>query len=415
MISSVRRAVSAFLPVQRFSPGDRRLAVVMWVTGLIQGFAQSQATSTLPFTRSGLGLTEGEMSLLLGLARLAAFAALPLGWLADRHGRRRPLLWAVALIVVGGAAAGLAVEAWHFGLAHSVLRTGTAALTGLAIVLLAEQISPPVRAYAISLYGAAVSFGGGLALITLPLAENGPGAWRIPHLLTGVGLLLVPFLVKRVPESRIFEVDPGGNTGWAQLLQGGWAKRFWIVMVVAFLLSAFSVLAIAFTTERLINQLEVATGTVVLITLGGGTLGGIGFFAGGHLADSWGRRRTSVLSLVLACAGGVLLYWSEGLFPILVAMVMSTFGTFAFVPSGGSHRAELFPTALRSKANTATANSSLAGSAAGLLLGTLTIDTFGIPLTVTALGAGVLIGAMLTLALPETLGQDLTAISTDLG
>ena len=32
----------------------------------------------------------------------------------------------------------------------------------------------------------------------------------------------------------------------------------------------------------------------VLIGLLGGTVGGIGFFVGGHLADAWGRRKTTV-------------------------------------------------------------------------------------------------------------------------
>jgi len=77
------------------------------------------------------------MSLLLGIARLAAFAALPLGWLGDHRGRRRPYLVAVTLIVVGGTLAGFAFEAWQFGLFHAILRTGTAAVSALAVVILA--------------------------------------------------------------------------------------------------------------------------------------------------------------------------------------------------------------------------------------------------------------------------------------
>jgi hypothetical protein len=38
-----------------------------------------------------------------------------------------------------------------------------------------------------------------------------------------------------------------------------------------------------------------------------------------------------------------------------------------------------------------------------------TIDRFGVSETVTVLGAGVAVAALLTLALPETKGQDLTA------
>ena len=382
---------------------------VIWVAGVVQGFAQSQASASLPFTREGLGLTEGEMSLMLGLARLAAFAALPLGWLGDHRGRRKPFLLAMTFIVAGGALAGLVAEAWQFGLFHSLLRTGTAAVSGLAIVLLAENSSLRVRAYAISFYGAAVSFGSGIALMVLPLAEIN---WRIPHLLTGLGFLLLPFLIRNVPESEIYISEPEGGH-WSELVKGEWSRRFWIVVAVGFLASAYGAVGAAFSTERLINQVGVSTGTTVIVLLVGGTLGGIGFFLGGHLADAWGRRNTSVMALLMALGGGIALYSVTSLPLIVIAVMISAFGTFAFVPAGGSHRAELFPTTLRASANTASSNGALAGSAFGLIIGIYTIDTFGLTNTMLILGVGLLAAAGLTLLLPETRGQDLTAISAD--
>jgi MFS family permease len=192
MRSGLRRALDPLLPVGRFSAYDKRIVFIIWVAGVIQGFGQSQASASLPFTRVGLGLSEGEMSLMLGLARLAAFAALPIGWLGDHRGRRRPFLIAMTVVVIGGAGAGLAVDAWQFGLLHALLRTGTAAASALAVVIIAETVSVSIRSYAISFFGAAVSFGSGLALMSLPLAENGPESWRIPHLLVAVGFSSCP-------------------------------------------------------------------------------------------------------------------------------------------------------------------------------------------------------------------------------
>ena len=407
----LRRVLGPLLPVERFTSGDRRIVFVIWTAGVIQGFAQSQAAATLPFTRAGLGLTEGEMSLLLGIARLAAFAALPLGWLGDHKGRRRPFLWSLTLVIVGGTLAGLAFEAWQFGTAQAILRTGTAGMGGLAIVLLAEEVSPHIRAYAISFYGAAVSFGGGLALMTLPLADGGGQSWRIPHLMIALALLVLPFLIRNVPESHIF-LEDHEERHWRELATGEWARRFWVVVLIAFLVSAFSAVALAFSTTRMIEHLGLSTGSTVLIALLGGTLGGLGFFVGGHLADAWGRRRTTVVSLLLAVGGGLVIYWSNSVPLIVVAVMVSSFGTFAFVPAGGSHRAELFPTGLRASANTAATNLGLVGSGLGLILGIFTIDRFGLSQTVTILGVGMVIAAFLTLLLPETRGQDLRAIRT---
>lgn len=415
MRSALRRILEPILPVGRFTSFDKRLVFTIWVAGVIQGFAQSQASTTLPFTRAGLGLSEGEMSLMLGLARLAAFAALPIGWLGDHTGRRRPFLIAMTFVIAGGALAGLTVEAWQFGLSHALLRTGTAAASALAVVILAESVSPVIRAYAISFFGAAVSFGSGLALMALPLADNGAEAWRIPHLLVGFGLLSLPFLIRRVPESAIYETerDEGGGGHWRELTAGAWVGRFWTVIVINLLSAAYGAVGAAFSTERMIEQVGMSTGGTVMVLLVGGTMGGIGFFVGGHLADSWGRRRTSVLSLLLTIVGGVTVYTSTTVPVIVAGAMVSAFGTFAFVPAGGSHRAELFPTHLRSSANTAASHAGLVGSALGLISGIYTIDTFGLSNTIYMLAVGTAIAALLTATLDETRGQDLTAVSAD--
>ncbi len=400
------------LPVGRFDSRAKRVVAIIWLAGLFQGFAQAQASATLPFTRAGLGLSEGEMSLILGFARLAAFGALPLGWLGDHIGRRRPFLWALTLVLGGATIAGLALESWQYGAAQAILRTGSAAVSGLAVVILAEQVAPDIRAYSISFYGAAVSLGSGFALMTLPLADGGGNSWRIPHLLSAVGFLALPFLIRNVPESEIF-IRSKHEGHWSHLLRGEWARSFWIVGTIGFVASAFSAVAIAFSTGRLIEGVGLSTGEAVLISLLGGTFGGIGFFIGGHLADAWGRKPTTVLSLLMALTGGLVLYWTESVPLIVLAVVVSSFGTFAFVPAGGSHRAELFPTQLRSSATTAVSNLAVVGSALGLIAGVYTIDRFGISETVTVLGIGMGVAALLTLTLPETKGQDLSAPITE--
>jgi hypothetical protein len=50
----------------------------------------------------------------------------------------------------------------------------------------------------------------------------------------------------------------------------------------------------------------------------------------------------------------------------------------------------------------------------GLILGRFTIDRFGLSETITVLGIGMAAAALLTLLLPETRGQDLSATPTAL-
>ncbi|HJR91055.1 MAG TPA: MFS transporter [Acidimicrobiia bacterium] len=398
-----------FLPRQPLTSSDRWVIALLWATGMAMGWSQSQASTLLPFTRLDLGVTEGGMSLILGLARLAAIGAVLLGMAADRIGRRRPLVIALTLLLLANGASALATGPLAYGLAQSIARIGGASVSALGVVVLAEVVSAGVRAYAISFFGAAASLGAGLSLLTLPLAESTEWGWRLPHGLPLILVLMIPSLWRRIPESPLLHRSLV-RLPWGDLLRGERKRRFVLVSLAALLASAFSAVGLAFTTERLIGDLGFSPGAAVLITLLGGTVGGAGFFVGGRLADGWGRRPTAILALGLALAGGLALYRVTD--PALVALTaaVSAFGSFALIPAGGAHRSELFPTSLRGASGSAANYLATVGSALGLLLSSLTIDRFGLPTTMTILGLGMVAAAFLTSRLPETLGADLTEV-----
>jgi MFS family permease len=134
---------------------------------------------------------------------------------------------------------------------------------------------------------------------------------------------------------------------------------------------------------------------------------------GGRLADVFGRRIVSVVSLVGSLIGGLGVYWLTELVPLMVAIAISTFGTFAYVPAAASHRTELFPTEFRTTANAGGAYLGMIGSALGLLVGRLTIDRIGLSETVTLLSTAVVVAIAVTLLLPETKNQDLAHVRGD--
>ncbi|HKX73902.1 MAG TPA: MFS transporter [Acidimicrobiia bacterium] len=398
------------LPVDRFNPHDRAVALTMWAVGVVQGFGQAHPSVTLPFTRAGLGLSPAEMSAVLAVARLASLAALVFAFVGDRRGRRRPLLAAYVLILAGNGLAAASSSPAGFTVSQSLVRIATSAISALGVVWLAEHLSPRVRAYGISIYGAAGSFGAALALLGLPLAERD---WRFPYLLTLLGLLLLPVLSRRLEESPLLPAAPSpvrtvrGDLRHVRTEMT--AGQFWIAALAGLLASAFSAVGLAFSTERLVGGLGLSTGTAVMITLAGGTLGGLGFFLGGRMSDAWGRRPTTVLSLLMILGGGLTLYQAEAV-PLLVgAIVVSSFGSFAYIPSAATHRAELFPTSVRASMASALAWLGTLGSALGLAVGRLTIDTMGLAGTMTLLGTGMVAAVALTLALPETRARHLDA------
>lgn len=414
----IRRFASALFPFARFDAGGRRLVLLMWLVGVLGAFAGAQATSTIPFSRASLGLSEGDMSLVLAIARFAGILALWFSWWGDRRGRRRPFLLAFALLLVSTAATGAVDNGWQFATLQAITRFAAAAVGTLAVVLIAERVAPEIRAFSISLYGAGGSFGAGLSLIALPLADRGADAWRGLFVLSAVGLAALPLLMRGVGESPVFTHAHEGPLDLPvrpvhDLLHSPFAVRFSITATVNLLVNLFMAVSLAFSIERLVDDVGLRTSTAVLLTLLGGTVGAVGFFLGGRMADTIGRRPTTIIALAFTLAGGLGLYWLESLPWLTAAIAVGTFGTSAFVPAAASHRTELFPTAFRTTANTASNYLGMVGSALGLLIGRFTIDDFGLSQTVSLLGIGVVGGMALTLLLPETRGQALDSVHVD--
>lgn len=404
----------ALFPFGRFDPQARSLVFLMWLVGVLASFAASHASSTIPFSRVSLGLSEGDMSLVLAVARFAGVASLLFSWWGDKAGRRRPFLVAFAILILATAATATVNTGWQFGALQAVTRAAAAAVGTLAVVLIAEQVAPGVRAFAISLYGAGGSFGAGLGLVALPLADIGPDGWRGLFALGALGLVALPVLTRGVKESPVFELENEAallaTAPLRDLLRSDFSGRLYLTSSINFLVNLFMALALAFSIERLVGDLGLPTSTAVILSLFGGTVGAAGFFLGGRLADTVGRRSTSIFSMSLALIGGLALYWFESIPVLAISIAVGTFGSFAFVPSAASHRTELFPTAFRTTANAAGGYIGMVGSAVGLLIGRFTIDSIGLSQTVTLLGFGVVGAIALTTLLPETQGQELDRV-----
>jgi MFS family permease len=352
-------------------------------------------------------MSEADMSALLAVARVASLGAVALSVWGDRRGRRRPLLLAYGLLVVATGASAVAAEPWQFGLTQSLVRMAVSALSSLGVVWLAEHLAPHIRAYGVALYAAAGSFGAALALLALPLAAMD---WRLPYAISLLGLGLLPVLMRRIEESPLLSTRSAPSRRWNEMRLIAGSRWFGLAAMAGLLPSAFIALGLAFTTERLVADLGLSVGAAILIALGGGTVGGVGFFLGGRLSDAWGRRPTTILALAAILVGGLGLYHLENTWPLLAAVFVSSFGSFAYGPAASTHRAELFPTASRATAAGTLTWIGTVGSALGLLLGRLLIDRVGLTGTMDRLGVGVLVAIALTALLPETRGKELTPL-----
>lgn len=396
--------IRRLIPIHALNAPERQVLLAVWVTGVAQGFAQSHATNTLPFSRLTFGLSEAEMANVLAITRAGALAALFIAMAADRRGRRGPLIGSFAVLIGSSAITGWVDSAAQFTIAQTVMRGATVTVGVLVVVLIAETFRPGFRAFGMGIYAAAASLGAGLSLLALPLAERGPDEWQLLFKLTLIGVVALPFLV----QLPAITVPTGPRRAVWRPLAAPHSTVFWPIALASAGFAAFTAVQVGFAQERFINDLGFSASTIVPVSLIAGTLGGAGFFLGGSFADRIGRKPVSIGAYAITLIGGLGMYYLESIAFLGLAIFVASFGAFAAAPAAAAHRNELFPTQVRASAISWVTNVTVAGTVVGLTAAGLLIDRVGVSGTVLVLGVGILLAIGLTAALPETRGTILS-------
>jgi MFS family permease len=115
--------------------------------------------------KADMGLSDGQIGLLLGLAFAVFYATmgLPLGWMADRWRRTRIIAFAMILWSIATMACGLARNFWQLFIARMHLGVGEAALSPCAMSMIADSFPPERRGKPIAFYAMAMTVGSSIA------------------------------------------------------------------------------------------------------------------------------------------------------------------------------------------------------------------------------------------------------------
>lgn len=378
------------------------MALVAFVTG----YGSDQMSVTLPFAREALGLTESDMSLVFMITRAVSLLGLLFTVAADRRGRRGPFLVAFLILPLASLATAVLPGVPAFVASQSIVRISIVAVGGLSVVILAEELSPGIRALGIGIAAIAGALGGGTALVLLPIAERSTEAYRLLFGLTAVGLIVFPLLLSFLKESRAY-VQYRTRVTFRRALQAGLGKHFWPLAGAAFLITVFSSPAVNYALERLIDDLEWRAAPARFLVAFFGGIGTLGLVAGGRLADVLGRRPTSVTAMGLGLVGGVGFYTASSGWLLAPSILLAALGLSMLGPAFAAHRSELFPTRVRATAAGWVTNAAILGSVTGFGIGAALIDRYGLSRTISILGVGVVLAMLLILRLPETRGMDL--------
>jgi putative MFS transporter len=412
------------MPAERPS-ARRQMAALLALTSLA-AYLQTVPGIIAPYVAREFGLSDAGIASLMGFVALGALGAFGLTRLADRIGRRRVLLAALAVLPAVSLASSLAP-----GLRlYVALQVSIAALyvTVLAttMVVITEELPDDARARGQAYYGLLFSLGGAPVLLLAPLLAGPLHGWRVFWALPALALLLLPWVRRSLPETRRFaHAVESGSVAAARardLFRGPYRRRA-IGLLAAWTLRPIGVTAVlTYLFYHGVSNLAIPPAALTVIFIVGGGVGLAGIPLGARLSNRWGRRPTLATFSLLCVGGGLAWYWVPPDFPGTPALALGA----CFAVNQISYNAynvaercldtELFPTALRATyAGSTRLGQAIATIAANFSVSALAGPAGGIVPAITWVCLATALPALIIFlaVAPETAGRSLDETSLE--
>jgi len=355
--------------------------ILLWCALIIicDGYDLAVAGIALPSIMKEMGVTAQNAGFMVSSALFGMmFGAIFLGTLADRIGRRWTIVICLALFSVFTAGAGLTHDPYVFSVMRFLAGLGIGGVMPNVVAQMTEYSPRKIRATMVTLMFSGYAVGGMLAAILgKGLIEQ--YGWQSVFLAAGIPVLLIPFVLKSMPESMPFlvkqgrldelkqivlrldptyraqpgdsfelpAVDRASGAPVGKLFHDGRAfstVMFWI----AFFMCLFMVYALSSWLTKLMAGAGYSLGsalTFVLVLNFGAVIGAVG---GGWLADRFHIKYVLVAMYALAAVSITLLGYPVST-PVLFLLVglagASTIGTQIVTYA---YAGQFYPAAIRS-------------------------------------------------------------------
>ena len=301
-------------------------------------------------------LTTGQVGMIFSVQLLfLAVGGVVFGYLADRMGRKRVLIYTILIFSLGTMARAAAPSYDVLLVLSAISALGIGGEYGVGQTLVTETIDPQHRGfYSAFLYGGiyvGIILGALVGGYVTPLI-----GWRLTFIIAGLPVLFALWVRRHTPESEVWlertKADVPNN-----FEQSGLSLHLvlrWLLCVFAAGLQFFAYYGVAsFLPTYLVQQGSTITGasTWLIFTA---IAGAIGCTVGALLSDRLGRRFTLSILAGTACIGGTWLALSWDSLLTGGAWILIPF----FILFAGSNGAaifgvlfsELFPAKIRATA-----------------------------------------------------------------
>lgn len=288
-----------------------------------------------------------EMTLTLAASLvMRPVGALIFGLMADRYGRKRPLMISIIFYSVIEILSGLAPSYTVFLLLRFLYGIGMGGEWGVGASLVMESVSVKRRGFLSGILQEGYALGFLLAALAYYTIFPHFG-WRVMFFIGGLPALLTLFIRSKVQETEAWKAVKTMN--WKEY--GHAVTKHWKLFLYLVLLMSMMNLISHGTQDLYPTFLQKqrhfdpqTTATITMVSMLGAIAGGLLF---GYLSDKWGRRKMMALAVVLAIL--IIPWWMYNGGSTIIAlgafaMQFMVQGAWGIIPA---HINELSPGALR--------------------------------------------------------------------
>ncbi len=335
-------------PISSIAPRGHRAAVFASFLGwTLDAFDFFLVVFALTAIAKEFNKTDAEMALTITVTlALRPVGAFIFGLMADRYGRKLPLMIDLVFFSIVEVLSGFAPNYATFFLLRALFGIGMGGEWGIGASLAMEKAPSGKRGILSGLLQEGYATGYLLAAVCYFFVFPRWG-WRPMFFIGGLPALLALFVRYRVHESEVWERTR--HKDWASLGRG--IVSHWKLFIYLTLLMAGMNLVSHGTQDMYPTFLQRDWGfsaqkraALTAFSMVGAIIGGISF---GYLSDRVGRRRSIVLALVLAIAMIPLWAFSQSLAGLVIgafAMQFMVQGAWGVIPA---HISELSPDSVR--------------------------------------------------------------------
>ena len=186
---------------------------------IIDGYDLAVVGAALPSIMKDMNIDATRAGVMAGSALFGTMlGAIFLGTLADRIGRPRMIAVCVALFSLFTAAAGLTSDPVSFSIVRFIAGLGIGGVLPIVTAQMGEFAPARLRTRLVTLVFAGYSVGGILVALTAKQLIVSHG-WQSVFFVAGLPVLLIPFILKTMPESLAFLVKAGQQQTLAGLVR----------------------------------------------------------------------------------------------------------------------------------------------------------------------------------------------------